>query len=45
MLHLLLDWEYPHWSRQCGDQVPSDPIRKVLLLGVATHIREWQNGN
>jgi len=37
------DDEEPTHPRQCRDDVIHDPVREILLLGVAAHVLEWQD--
>src|SRR6266550_4567833 len=37
------DDEEPTRPRQCRDDVIHDPVREILLLGVAAHVLEWQD--
>src|SRR5262245_21685211 len=39
------DHEQPTHPRQRSDDLLDHPIRKILLIAVATHVVKWQNCN
>ena len=39
------DYEEPAPFRQCRNDVFADAVGEVFLLDIATHVREWQNGD